>query len=81
MGFISGDRARESIFPIRSVAENIFAAKGTKGRLFSPLSPKEIESFAQTAMDDYGIVAGQHQAPGKLPLRRATSRSWSWGAG
>lgn len=63
MGFISGDRSRESIFPIRSVAENIFAAKGTKGKLFAPLSPKEIESFAQKAMDDYGIVAGSTKHP------------------
>ncbi len=63
MGFISGDRARESIFPIRSVAENIFAAKGTKGRLFAPLSPRTIRDFAQKAMDDYGIVAGSPNHP------------------
>ena len=63
MGFISGDRARESIFPIRSVAENIYAAKCTKGGIFAPLSPKEVESFAQKAMDDYGIVAGSTKHP------------------
>ena len=63
MGFISGDRARESIFPVRSVAENIFAGSATKGKLFSPLSPKTIKDFAQKAMDDYGIVAGSTAHP------------------
>lgn len=63
MGFISGDRARESIFPIRSVAENIFAAKATKGPLFAPLAPKTIQDFAQAAMDEYGIVAGSTSHP------------------
>lgn len=63
MGFISGDRARESIFPIRSVAENIFAAKGTKGKLFSFLSPRTIRDFAQAAMEHYGIVAGSPNHP------------------
>lgn len=63
MGFISGDRARESIFPIRSVAENIFAGKATKGKLFARLSPKTVRSFAQQAMDDYNIVAGSLDHP------------------
>ena len=63
MGFISGDRARESIFPLRSVAENIFAGSAAKGSLFAPLSPKTIESFAQKAMQDYGIVAGSTAHP------------------
>ena len=63
MGFISGDRARESIFPIRSVAENIYAAKATKGPLFAPLSPKEVNAFAEDAMSRYGIVAGSTSHP------------------
>ncbi len=63
MGFISGDRARESIFPVRSVAENIFAGNATKGKLFAPLSPRTIEEFAQKAMNDYGIVAGGTSHP------------------
>lgn len=63
MGFISGDRARESIFPVRSVAENIFAGNATKGGLFSPLSKKTIDDFAQKAMDAYGIVAGSLANP------------------
>lgn len=63
MGFISGDRARESIFPIRSVAENIFAGSAAKGKLFAPLMPKTVNDFAQKAMDDYGIVAGSKAHP------------------
>lgn len=63
MGFISGDRNRESIFPVRSVAENIFAGKATKGKLFSNLPKKEIDEFAQKAMEDYGIVAGSISNP------------------
>ena len=63
MGFISGDRARESVFPLRSVAENIFAGASVKGRLFAPLSPKTINEFAQKAMGDYGIVAGSLEHP------------------
>lgn len=63
IGFISGDRGRESIFPLRSVAENLFAGNTAKGHLFSFLSPKEIENFAQKAMFDYGIVAGSSRHP------------------
>ncbi len=63
IGFISGDRARESIFPIRSVAENIFAGNAAKGSLFSYLSSKEVNTFAEKAMRDYNIVAGSLQHP------------------
>lgn len=63
MGFISGDRNRESIFPVRSVAENIFAGNATKGSLFKPLSRKTIDTFAEKAMQDYGIVAGSTAHP------------------
>lgn len=63
MGFISGDRNRESIFPIRSVAENIFAGNAAKGKMFSYLNPKNIEEFAKKAIDAYGIVAGSTKHP------------------
>ncbi len=63
MGFISGDRNRESIFPLRSVAENIFAGSAAKGSLFKPLSKKTINDFAQKAIDAYGIVAGSKAHP------------------
>ncbi len=63
MGFISGDRSRESIFPLRSVADNLFAAKATKGKLFSFLSQKTVNDFAKDAMEKYGIVAGSIDHP------------------
>ena len=58
IGFISGDRNRESIFPLRSVGENIFAAEATQGRWFSHLSPKTIAQYAKRVIDEYDIVAG-----------------------
>ena len=63
IGFISGDRSRESIFPIRSVAENIFAGSASKGRLLRLLMPKQVDAFARKAMDNYGIVAGSTSHP------------------
>ncbi len=63
IGFISGDRSKESIFPLRSVAENIFAANTTKNGLFAPLTPKAIQDFAQDAVNKYGIVAGSLNHP------------------
>ncbi len=63
MGFISGDRNRESIFPLRSVAENIFAGSAAKGSLFKPLRKKVINDFAQKAIDAHGIVAGSKAHP------------------
>jgi len=63
MGFISGDRARESVFPIRSVAENIYAGASAKGKLFSLLTPKAIKTFAKDAIKTYGIVAGSPEHP------------------
>lgn len=58
IGFISGDRNTESIFPLRSVAENIYAAKATVGPLFGALSPDKVRSFSQKVIDAFGIVAG-----------------------
>ena len=58
IGFISGDRNRESIFPLRSVAQNIYAGKAAKGKLFSYLNPKEINTFANNVVTDYDIVVG-----------------------
>lgn len=63
MGFISGDRNLESIFPLRSVAENIYAAKTTKGSLFTPLAPKQITGFAREVVEKYSIVAGSLAHP------------------
>ncbi len=63
IGFISGDRNRESVFPLRSVAENLFAGSTAKKTMFAYLPPKEIKEFAAQAMQDYGVVAGSMEHP------------------
>ncbi len=63
IGFISGDRNRESIFPIRSVGENIYAGKIAKSKLLSPVTPKMVSAFSQSAMERYNIVAGSINHP------------------
>ncbi|MDR3336680.1 MAG: sugar ABC transporter ATP-binding protein [Treponema sp.] len=63
MGFISGDRNKESIFPIRSVSENIFAGAVTKGMAFSFLSPGTVDNFSRQAVDKYNILTGGLHLP------------------
>lgn len=63
MGFISGERNREAMFPDRSVAENIFAGRAAKGPLFAYLSSQQVHSFAQAAVDRYNIVVGSLDDP------------------
>jgi ABC-type sugar transport system ATPase subunit len=63
MGFISGDRNKESIFPMRSVAENIYAGVLTGGMMFSFLSPRRVDEFARKAVDNYAIVTGGLKHP------------------
>jgi ABC-type sugar transport system ATPase subunit len=58
IGFISGERNREAMFPARSVAENIFAGKAAKGPLFQYLTGRSVKSFAQAAVDKYSIKIG-----------------------
>lgn len=63
IGFISGERNREAMFPDRSVGENIFAGRAAKGRLFAFLAPKVIHDFAQAAVDRYNIIVGSLRHP------------------
>jgi len=63
MGFVSGDRNKEAIFPIRSVAENLYAGKTAKGKLFSYLGPKEINGFAAKAVEEFNIKVGSLSHP------------------
>jgi ribose transport system ATP-binding protein len=63
IGFISGDRNNEAIFAVRSVGENIYAGKTTKGRLFKYISGKEIRRFSQSAIDKYNIKVGAIKDP------------------
>ncbi|MDR0452028.1 MAG: sugar ABC transporter ATP-binding protein [Treponema sp.] len=63
MGFISGDRNKESIFPVRTVAENIYAGAAARGILFSYIKPAEVNRFARNAVEKYGIIAGGMRYP------------------
>lgn len=63
IGFISGERNREAMFPDRSVAENIFAGRAAKGPLFKFLPEKTVRRFAQDAIDKYNVVVGSIQHP------------------
>lgn len=63
IGFVSGDRNKEAVFPIRSVAENLYAGKTTKGLLFSYLGPKEINGFAAGAVEEFKIKTGSLKHP------------------
>ncbi|MDR1576321.1 MAG: sugar ABC transporter ATP-binding protein [Treponema sp.] len=58
LGFISGDRNRESIFPVRPVAENIYAGEVTAKSDFSPLRPRTVFDFAGKAVERYNIITG-----------------------
>jgi ABC-type sugar transport system ATPase subunit len=63
LGFISGDRNKESIFPIRPVAENIYAGAVTVKSAFSPLFPSTVFNFAGKAVSRYSIVTGGLKQP------------------
>ncbi|MCD6285438.1 MAG: sugar ABC transporter ATP-binding protein, partial [Anaerolineae bacterium] len=63
IGFISGERNREAIFPDRSVAENLFAGRAAKGALFRYLTTKVVRDFAQGAVEKYNIVVGSLRHP------------------
>lgn len=63
IGFISGERTREAMFPDRTVGENIFAGRAAKGKLFKFLPNKVIRDFAQAAVDRYNIVVGSLKHP------------------
>ncbi|MDR0497152.1 MAG: sugar ABC transporter ATP-binding protein [Treponema sp.] len=58
MGFISGDRNKESVFPIRPVAENIFAGEVTRKNYFLPLWPGTVKVFADDTVKKYSILTG-----------------------
>jgi len=63
IGFISGERGNEAIYPNRTVAENICAALFAKGPLFLPLWPKTVNGHANAAVGDYKIVVGSIRHP------------------
>lgn len=63
MGFISGERNREAMFPLRSIEENILAGKVAKGKLFAYMSPKANHAFADDAVKKYSIKIGELRHP------------------
>ena len=58
IGFISGDRNKESIFPVRPVSENIFAGAVAHKNAFLPLGPGTVKSFSAEAVQKYNILVG-----------------------
>jgi len=63
MGFISGDRNKESIFQHRSIQENIYAGKAAIQNIFKYITTKELKDFSSDAIDEYSIVAGNVKDP------------------
>ena len=63
MGFISGERNREAMFPLRTIEENILAGKVAKGKLFAYMGPKETRAFANDAVEKYNIKIGELYHP------------------
>lgn len=63
MGFISGERNREAMFPLRTIEENILAGKVAKGKLFAYMTPKSNHAFANDAVEKYNIKIGDLSHP------------------
>lgn len=63
MGFISGERNREAMFPARTIEENILAGKVAKGSLFAFMSPESNHKFANDAVEKYNIKIGKLSHP------------------
>ncbi len=58
IGFISGERNREAMFPRRSIEENITAGRIAKGNVFAYLTPKSLRKFSNDAVEKYQIKIG-----------------------
>lgn len=63
MGFVSGERNREAMFPQRTIAENITAGKIAKGHTAEYLTPKSLKAFADHAVEKYSIKIGGLRDP------------------
>lgn len=64
IGFISGDRDKEGILPVRSVAENISLARIARTNIFSSIDPGEIKKDVLQMIERLNIIAGstEHEA-------------------
>lgn len=63
VGFVSGERNREAMFPLRSVEENITAGKIAKGPLAAYMSPRSLREFSNNAVEKYNIKIGKLRDP------------------
>lgn len=63
IGFVSGDRNREAMFPLRTIEENITAGKISKGNLVAYMTPKSLRGFANNAVEKYNIKIGHLRDP------------------
>lgn len=63
IGFISGDREREGVLPVRSVTENLFLVKLALKRLFATVKPGELQGEARQQIEQLKIVAGSTGHP------------------
>ena len=63
IGFISGDRSRESIFEQRSIGENIFSAMLAKGGNLRYISKSKVNKTTQEIVNDYDIKIGAINDP------------------
>ena len=63
IGFISGDRTRESVFGQRSIGENIYSARLAKWSDFSLISRRKVNRATAKIVDDYAIKIGNIDNP------------------
>lgn len=63
IGFISGDREKEGVFQIRSVAENLFVIKTALSNLLSFISLKKQKNEADSLIGKLNIVAAGTGVP------------------
>lgn len=63
IGFISGDRTRESVFGQRSIGENIYSARLAKRSDFSFISRRKVNQATAKIVDDYAIKIGNIDSP------------------
>lgn len=63
IGFISGDRNRESVFGQLTIRENLYAAKMSMGSAAGLIFRNMISNAARGLVDDYGIKIGKITDP------------------
>jgi len=63
IGFVSGDRSREAIFPVRTICENVAAGKIARGNVAAYLTSKLLKDFAKEAVKTYNIKIGALNHP------------------